>query len=71
MLAKHDKPFLTSAEVCSILKMSTKTLQRLRNRRAISFVRLAGSYRYSQSALDLFIMQRCNISTKGRKDERQ
>jgi len=34
--------FLTSRDVCALLKISGKTLERLRKRRALNFVRLAG-----------------------------
>ena len=50
--------FLTSRDVCALLKISSKTLERLRKKRALNFVRLGGAYRFRRSAVDLFLSQR-------------
>lgn len=49
---------LTSKQVCEILQVSAKTLQRLRNKRAISFIRAGGGYRYRRIAVDRYIANR-------------
>jgi len=50
--------FLNSAEVCSLLRCSSKTLQRLRQRREINFVRTGGKYLYRSAAVSLFLARR-------------
>jgi excisionase family DNA binding protein len=46
---------LTPVEVCSFLKISAKTLQRLRMGRSLSYVRVQGQIRFRQSALERYL----------------
>jgi excisionase family DNA binding protein len=57
-IAVCPEEFLTSRDVCALLKISSKTLERMRKRRALNFVRVGGAYRFRRSALDLFLAQR-------------
>ena len=46
---------LTPAQVCAFLQVSPKTLQRLRLRRCLSYVRVQGQIRFRQSALENYL----------------
>ena len=46
---------LTPAQVCAFLQVSPKTLQRLRMRRSLSYVRVRGQVRFRQSALENYL----------------
>ena len=50
---------LTSADVCQLLSISPRTLQRLVARKAINYIRLtSGSRRFRPTAVALFVAQR-------------
>lgn len=49
---------LTSAEVCSLLRFSQKTLQRWRKARKLTFVRRSGRYLFPAADVDRFIAAR-------------
>ena len=50
---------LTGKQVCTLLNISGKTLQRLCARRDINFIRLSGkAFRFRPEAVNLFIAQR-------------
>jgi excisionase family DNA binding protein len=54
--ASLGERLLSSKEVCSRLKISTKTLQRICKRGAINFIRISGSlYRFRPAAVELFL----------------
>jgi excisionase family DNA binding protein len=46
---------LTPAQVCSFLQVSPKTLQRLRLRKSLSYVRVQGQIRFRQSSLERYL----------------
>lgn len=46
---------LTSAQVCAFLQISPKTLQRLRLRRSLSYIRVQGQIRFRQSVLENYL----------------
>jgi excisionase family DNA binding protein len=46
---------LTSEQVCEFLQISPKTLQRLRLRRSLSYIRVQGQIRFRQSVLENYI----------------
>lgn len=49
---------LTSKQVCAILSISTKTLQRMIRRKEINYIRMHGRYRFRPTAVALFVAQR-------------
>jgi excisionase family DNA binding protein len=50
---------LTSAEVCNILRIKSKTLQRLCKSGALNFIRISETcYRFRPAAVNLFLRQR-------------
>jgi excisionase family DNA binding protein len=49
---------MTGPEVCDFLRTSTKTLQRWRHARKISYIRLGGRILYSRAAIEKFIAAR-------------
>ncbi len=53
----HPDRLLTPAEVCQILNISKKTLDRMRLQRppAISYVRVRGGFRYRRAAVDAYV----------------
>jgi excisionase family DNA binding protein len=53
-----EHSYLTGEEVCDLLRTSTKTLQRWRRARAISYIRLGGRILYSRAAIEKFIAAR-------------
>jgi len=53
--ASYDS-FLTSAEVCAILQICSKTLRRICNRKEINFVRISRTtFRFRRASVDLYI----------------
>lgn len=50
--------YLTTAEVCELLRVSPRTLQRWRLTRKITSVRLSGKILYPRTALEIFIAKR-------------
>jgi excisionase family DNA binding protein len=58
MPVQEIEKFLTTRDVCAALKISPKTLERLRKRRALNFIRVGGAYRFRRSAINLFLSQR-------------
>jgi excisionase family DNA binding protein len=53
---------LTSNEVCDLLRISAKSLQRLRGKKAISFLRISGSVRFRQADVENFLAQRTVVA---------
>jgi excisionase family DNA binding protein len=56
--ATVDRTYLTSPEVCALLRTSIKTLQRWRKAGNISYTRLGGRILYSRTAIEKFIAAR-------------
>jgi hypothetical protein len=50
--------FLTTLELCAVLRCSEKTIQRYRKRRLIGYVRRCGRFLYSRAAVEQFIQSR-------------
>ncbi len=49
---------LTSDEVCALLRVSGKTLSRMRRARQINFIRRGRCYLFRRSSVDLYLAQR-------------
>jgi len=64
-VVKTEQPaekWLTSPEVCNLMRISKSTLQRWRNRKKINFLKLAGKYRYhEQYILNLMRKNESNL----------
>lgn len=50
--------FLTSAEVCALLRIDRRTLRRYTKKRLLSFVRRGGGYLFPSSEVERFIESR-------------
>jgi excisionase family DNA binding protein len=50
--------YMTTKEVCALLRTSAKTLQRWRKARKIGYVRLGGKFLYHRTAIEKFIAAR-------------
>jgi excisionase family DNA binding protein len=58
MTMDSDHSYLTTEEVCALLRTSAKTLQRWRKSRRITYVRLSGRFLYPRTAIEKFIAAR-------------
>lgn len=53
---------LTPAQVCAKLAISRKTLQRMCQNSHLSFLRVNGSYRFRETAIELYITRQERIA---------
>ena len=52
------KEYLTSAEVCELLDISNRTLQRMRDARVISFTYIGNACRYRRTDIERYLKER-------------
>ena len=50
--------FLTTKQLCALLHVSTKTVQRWRNANLITYTMIGGQFRYPVSGVETFIARR-------------
>lgn len=53
-----QKEYLTSAEVCTMLNISNRTLQRMRDARAFDFTYVGKACRYKRSDIEKFLKEK-------------
>jgi excisionase family DNA binding protein len=54
----QNHAFLTTPEVCELLRISEKTLQRWRKDRKLTYIRRGGRFLFRSTDLDNFLAQR-------------